>query len=289
MIDLHVHSAFSDGCLSPEELVAAASAAGLTALALTDHDTVAGVGDFLAACRAAGLTGIAGVEISAQAEPGTLHILGLGVDPGSEPLRDALERIRRSRDERNRRILERLQDLGFALTWEEVESIAGGDVIGRPHFARAMIARGWAESVPEVFERFLEKGAPAYVDRFKLSPDEAVRLIREAGGVAAVAHPLSWIDDFHELEGRLRELAAAGLNALECHHPMFGASASAALLALAGRLGLLPTGGSDFHSADAEGRAGVPGGLGVPSVPDALLPPLLARMSPYGVVTGKEA
>lgn len=282
MFDLHVHSNCSDGTKSPAELVSMAVAQGLQAIALTDHDTVDGVPEFLEACRAAtGLVGVAGVELSADSDHGTLHILGLGVDASNSELREALLRIRESRDERNRRILARLQELGFGLTWEEVESFAEGDVMGRPHFALAMISRGWAESVSEVFERYLAKGAPAYEPRMRPAPEEAIRLIKGAGGIAAVAHPVSWHNDrgfFVENFGRFK---AAGLDALECYHPRIGEKARKSFLDIASELGLLVTGGSDYHGLPNQSSS--PAHLGADDAPDALLPPLLERMSPYGI------
>ena len=282
MFDLHVHSSCSDGVKTPEELASMASDTGLCAVALTDHDTVDGTAAFLKACGThPGLTGIAGVELSADSERGSLHILGLGIDASNEALLETLSRIRESRDGRNRRILARLNELGFPLTWEEVESLAGGDVMGRPHFARAMIARGWAESTPEVFERFLGKGAPAYVDRFRPSPEEAIRLIKDAGGVASIAHPVSWTMEesvWRESFGRFKTL---GLDALECYHPRVGKKARESLVALAGELGLLVSAGSDYHGIE---ESNGPMKLGAEDAPDSLLPPLLYRMSPYGVI-----
>lgn len=280
MFDLHMHSSRSDGAKSPGELAAMAAGAGLAAAALTDHDTVDGVHDFLEACRAHGVrTGVAGVELSAKSDRGTLHILGLGIDASNEALLEALGRIRDSRDERNRRILAKLNSLGVGLTWEEVEARAGGDVMGRPHFALAMIAHGWAESVSEVFERYLGRGAPAYVERLKLSAEECIGLVKGAGGAAVIAHPVSWTpnpDDWRQYFPKMKEL---GLDALECYHPMVGSGARRRLLEVAGELGLLVSGGSDYHGLEGgEGAAG----LGAADAPDSLLPPLLARMSPYG-------
>ncbi|MBR3086091.1 MAG: PHP domain-containing protein [Kiritimatiellae bacterium] len=281
MFDLHVHSNCSDGVQTPEEIVAMAASSGLSAVALTDHDTVDGTAGFLKACKAhPGLVGIAGVELSASSDRGTLHILGLGVDASNEDLLDALRRIRESRDERNLRILSKLNALGFSLTWEEVESLAGGDVIGRPHFARAMISRGWAESTSEVFERYLGKGAPAYVGRFRPSPEEAVALVKGAGGVAAVAHPVSWTMEQDVWRQSFGHLATLGLDALECYHPRVGRKAREALLGIAGEIGLLATGGSDYHGIE---ESNGPSRLGADDAPDSLLTPLLERMSPYGV------
>ena len=200
MLDLHVHSSFSDGSETPATLVQLAKAAHVRALALTDHDNAFGVPDFLAACRAAELVGIAGIEVSANIESGTLHILGLGIDVGNEALRDALAEVLEGREERNLRILEKLQDLGFNITYDEVLEMAGEDVVGRPHFAQVMVARGWVESVEDAFDRYLDKNGEAYVDRFRLQPEEAISLIRGAGGVPVMAHPTTVTEDFTKRE-----------------------------------------------------------------------------------------
>lgn len=284
MIDLHVHSSFSDGTDTPEELARAAAASGVTALALTDHDNVAGVPDFLAACRREGIVGIAGVEISAHVQQGTLHVLGLGVDPASAALDDALARVRDGREERNHRIVGKLHELGFGLTWGEVQELAGHDVVGRPHIARAMIAHGWAGGVEEVFDRYLGEGAPAYVDRFKLSPEESVKLVVEAGGVPVVAHPLSWLADLGELETALAKLKAAGLAGVEVYHSSHNLGDEVELMRLSSRLGLLPSGGTDYHGEDVKPGIRIGTGPGRMEVPDAILAPLLKRMCPQGYV-----
>ncbi len=288
MIDLHTHSVYSDGCESPETLVRLAKAAGVRAIALTDHDTTAGLDDFMAACRREGIMGITGVEIGAQVSVGTLHILGLGFDPENEALSDMLVRIRRSRDDRNYRILAKLNDLGFNLTWDEVQSFAGDDVVGRPHFARAMIARGWAESVGEVFERFLENGAPAYVDRLKPSPTETISLIRDAGGIAVVAHPFTWLDDAGALEAQLAILKSEGLVGVEVYHSSHSDEDVLELARIAKRLELLPTGGTDFHGEEVKPSIAVGKGAGNMAVSEDLLPPLLKLMEPKGFQSGSE-
>lgn len=288
MLDLHLHSTCSDGAKSPEELVALAAGMGLRAVALTDHDTVDGAADFMRACRGREhLTGLAGVELSAKSEHGTLHILGLGIDPSNEALQELLARVRESRWERNRRILAKLNGLGFPLTWEEVDSFAGGDVTGRPHFAMAMIAHGWAESMSEVFERFLGKGAPAYEDRMRPAPEEAIAAIKNAGGVASVAHPVSWHVDFDFLEESFRRLKGEGLDALECLHPMVGRKARENLLGIARRLGLLVTGGSDYHGLTDGDERDPHCDIGSVPVPDDLLEPILRKASPYGIANGE--
>lgn len=288
MIDLHVHSVFSDGTETPEELARAAVASGIKALALTDHDTAAGCAQFLAACRRERVFGVAGVELSAQVPMGTLHILGLGIDPESSAVGEALERVRESRDERNRRIVEKLNELGFNLTWDEVMECAATGVAGRPHIARAMIARGWAESVSEVFERYIGEGAPAYVDRFRLSPNEAVETVIAAGGAPVVAHPFSWMDDAKDLEDGLRGLRENGLVGIEVYHPSQDAEDELELLRIAKRLGLLASGGTDYHGKAVRPEIELGRGSGSTLVPDDILAPLVEKMSPRGFVKTEE-
>lgn len=276
MIDLHAHSTFSDGTETPGELVLRGRRIGLRALALTDHDTLAGAEAFLAACRASGLTGLAGVEISVDVADlrGTLHLLGYGVDPRCAALAEGLGRVRAGRAARNEAILRRLGELGLALEWGEVAARAGADVVGRVHIAQALAARGCVASVQEAFERYLAKGRPAYVERFRLTAEEGVRVIREAGGAAVLAHPFTWLSDEARLEEGVRALRSAGLAGLEARHTDHTLEQTVSLLRLAGRLGLLTTGGSDYHGA-AKPDVALGRGRGSLGVPDDYLPPLL--------------
>ncbi len=282
MIDLHVHSRFSDGTDSPDELVGRARRLGLRALALTDHDNTRGVKAFLAACRTRRLSGIAGIEVSIDAAPGTLHLIGLGMDPDDTELNEALDRVLDGRDWRNRRILEKLQALGLALTWEEVAGLAGTAVVGRPHFAQAMIARGWVQTTQEAFDRYLAKGAPAYVDRYRLTPAEAIRLIRGAGGVAVLAHPFTWRGDPAQLEAGLGDLMAAGLNGIEAYYASHTVEETISLLRLAEQRNLLVAGGSDYHGLAVKPDTELGSGTGRLHMPDSLLEPLFAAIGPSG-------
>lgn len=285
MLDLHSHSSYSDGSETPAQLVASGCAAHLHALALTDHDSAAGAAEFLAECARTGLTGIAGIELSADTGgEGQLHIVGLGIDPASSVIEKGLEPVLEGRHERNERILENLRELGFNLTWEEVTELAGEDIVARPHFARAMVARGWAETISEVFEKYLGKGAPAYVDRFRLSPSEAIGLIREAGGVAVLAHPVSWIEDFAELREALKGLVDSGLRGIEAYHPSLGPEENLEYLRMAKYFGLLVTGGSDYHGPEVKQGVKLGTGNGSLFVPDKLLPPLLSEICEAGYV-----
>ena len=290
MIDLHLHSTNSDGSETPEELVRRGRQAGLKAMALTDHDNMGGVDEFLAACREQGLTGIAGVEISAAVEEGhgTLHILGYGVDPQHPLVTESLGRVLDGRAWRNEQILEKLNGLDLELEWAEVQACAGEDVVGRAHFAQALIDRDYVSSVPEAFDKYLSKGRPAYVDRYRLYPEEGIRMIRAAGGVAVIAHPFSWELDERKLETGLRELKALGLSGIEAVYAEYGPEQTVTLLRLAKKLDLLTTGGSDYHGL-AKPDIALGRGFGSLHVPDEYLPPLLAALgadNPW-VVVGK--
>jgi len=277
MIDLHMHSMFSDGSDTPEALVAIGAEAGLRAMSLTDHDNVRGAESFLQACRRRRMTGLTGVEISAEVPSGTLHILGYGIDPTHADLLKNLSRVLDGREWRNEQILKKLNDLGLILTWAEVAALAGDDVVGRPHFARAMQSRGYVANTQEAFDKYLAKGAPAYVDRFRLFPADGIRLIRAAGGLPVIAHPFTWIADPDAIEPALAELVAQGLGGIEAYYPEHGNELTIAYLRLARKLRVVVTGGTDYHGAAkpdvAVGRAG-----GQFAVPDDLLPPLLAAL-----------
>lgn len=247
MIDLHTHSIFSDGSFTPEELAKMAVEAGLSCIALTDHDTVDGIPRFLAACSAEGIEGIAGVEISADVDKGGMHMLGYYMDHTSGPLADVLTRIRSGRDERNKRILQNLIEAGLALTMEEVSAYAGDSVVGRPHFAMAMQAKGYVQNKDEAFKRYLGRGQAGYSDRFRLSPADSIKLIRDAGGLAVLAHPFTLALSDRDLGVMVEELAGHGLDGIEVYYSEHNPSQVNLYRNIANNLGLLMTGGSDFH------------------------------------------
>lgn len=288
MIDLHVHSTYSDGTETPEELVSRGRRIGLKAMALTDHDTMGGMEAFLGACRLQGMTGIAGVEISAAVEEGHggLHLLGYGLTPGHTRVKERLESVLNGRARRNEQILAKLKELGLKLEWAEVQAFAGEDLIGRPHFAQALIAREYVASVREAFDRYLAKGRPAYAERYRLSPEECIRTIREAGGVAVIAHPFSWETDDAKLEEGLRQLKDLGLAGIEAVYSEYNQEQTVTLLRLAKKLDLLKTGGSDYHGT-AKPDIALGRGFGSLCVPDDYLQPLLqalGRDNPWVVV-----
>jgi 3',5'-nucleoside bisphosphate phosphatase len=271
VIDLHAHTTFSDGTLTPTELVEAALAAGLSAVAVTDHDSVDGLPEALAAAERVGLRVVPGVEINCEHELVTMDLLGyfLAGAPG-EALEAELAELRLYRDERNARMLGRLDELGYPLDAAELEAVAGGGAVGRPHIGEAMVRRGYVADVPEAFKRFLKRGAPAWVDRRRLALAPAIRLLRASGGLPVLAHPGIIRADRRGLEHIVRDAARSGLAGIECYHPAHSAEDVAFCLELAGRYALTPTGGSDFHGAVKPGvHLGVSAG-GEP-VPDELL------------------
>lgn len=258
--DLHAHSTASDGVLSPAELVRAAAAVGLTALALTDHDSTAGVAEAAAAAAQAGLRLVPGVELSTDAIGREVHILGYFC-AGRAPLEELLAEMRAARRRRLEQMVERLRAAGLPVALERVLALAGAGAPGRAHVARALVEAGCAASVEEAFDRYLLPGRPGYVPRRKLHPGEAVRAVIAAGGVAVLAHPGLVGDD-----GVLPELLAAGLGGIEVHYPAHTAAQVAHYARLAEELGLIATGGSDFH-----GRGERWGDLGSVTVPAAVV------------------
>jgi predicted metal-dependent phosphoesterase TrpH len=277
MIDLHIHSTFSDGSLTPAELAEEAVRAGLSAVALTDHDSLGGVEPFLAACIEARVKGLSGVEISVEHSPGTMHMLAYLMDPRHAELARALIGLREGREERNRRILEALNRLGIALTWEEVTRFAAEDVVGRPHFAQALVARGVVESPREAFDRYLAKGRPAYVDRYRLTARTSIELIRRAGGVATLAHPSTLERSRRDLRRLVTQLKDWGLEGIEAYYSEHSPAQQEEYLGLAQDFDLVPTGGSDFHGAlNPDIRLGY--GFGNLRVPDEIVDRLHARL-----------
>jgi hypothetical protein len=279
MIDLHLHSINSDGSDTPQELVSKAAAAGVSAIALTDHDTLDGVEDFLSACRENGMTGIGGLEINVDAgeDQGEMHILGYGVDPCHPEVEKSLERIVNARVQRNSQVVEKLDGLGLKLDWAKIEEQAGPGTVGRPHIAQAMIERGYVASVSEAFERYLANGRPAYVDRYRMFPEEAIDMIRAAGGIAVLAHPFSWKSDERDLGAGVRALKALGLGGIEAYYSEYDSAQTVALVRLAMQLEFLITGGSDYHGL-AKPDIVIGRGLGRLHVPDSCLPPLLEAL-----------
>lgn len=247
LVDLHVHTTASDGSLPPAAVVALAREAGLAAIAITDHDTVAGVAEAVASGEREGVEVLPGLEVSAELSGGTMHILGYSLDATDAALLDGLRRFQDNRNERNPRILARLADLGMPVRLEDVAAHAGGEVVGRPHIAQAMLDAGYVRSVEEAFDRYLARGSSAYVERRRAQPEEAVRLIRDAGGLAVLAHPKQLRRTWRQTRDITARLADCGLEGLEVYHPDHSADESSTYRLLAESLGLVVVGGTDFH------------------------------------------
>ncbi len=249
MIDLHTHSDLSDGSLSPEALAALAAENALTAVALTDHDTMEGTARFIAACGRLGLRGIAGVEISADFGPGTMHVLGYFAGIPDAGFMADLARIREGRRDRNTRILATLAGLGMPVGAGELAAVAGEGVAGRPHIAQALVARGYVQDFREAFDQWLGKGRPAYHDRYRLGPVESVSAIVSAGGAAVLAHPFTLKLSTGALRAMLDSLVAAGLSGIEVFYPEHPFALRQLYTTLARERDLVLTGGSDFHGS----------------------------------------
>jgi hypothetical protein len=240
--DLHLHTHFSDGTYSPEELAEHARRQGLAAIALTDHDTVEGCARAAAACAERGIEFLTGTELTAELEDCELHLLGYGVDPEHPGLLRELARFQRGRSNRIHEMVARLNQQRVPLLAEAVFRLANCRSPGRPHVARALVQEGFCQTVDEAFERFLKKHRPAWVPKVRMSAVEGTALIRAAGGVAVMAHPA-----LNHADRLIPLLVDAGLDGLECWHTKHSAAASQHYLALARQYRLLPTGGSDCH------------------------------------------
>lgn len=241
--DLHIHSSFSDGEWSPEEIVKQAKRIGLRAIAIADHDTVDAIEAVEKEPSTAGIEIIPAVEINTDFEDKEIHILGYWIDVGSPALLRALEEQRASRLKRNEEIIKRLNRMGLKLSVEEVLAVAGGNSIGRPHIAQALVNKGYAGSKEEAFSKWLKRGSPGYVPRSSMSWREAINVISQAGGIAVLAHPgKSFVD--HLIPQMLKE----GLLGIEVWHPSHSLEDGRRYLQLAREFSLLITGGSDAHS-----------------------------------------
>jgi predicted metal-dependent phosphoesterase TrpH len=252
-VDLHLHTTASDGVRTPSGIVNYAKDKGLQAIAITDHDTIEGLDEGLSEGGRIGFEVIPGVEISAEHSPGSMHLLGYFLDIHHPLLRDKLSYLQKARAERNPKIIENLNRLGVRINYEEVVKASGGGQVGRPHFAQVLLEKGYVRSFQEAFDRFLGKGAPAYVDKIRFKPNEAISFIREAGGVAVLAHPKTLgMKDFAALEKIILELMEAGLKGIEVFYPEHSSLEVAQFRALAERHGLLMTGGTDYHGIEKE-------------------------------------
>lgn len=266
-VDLHCHSTASDGTLAPRDVVKLARDSGLSALALTDHDTVAGIDEAAAAARDLGLDFIPGIEISAEyPHPGTLHILGYGVDPENAALKNLTATLIAGRDNRNPRIVAKLNELGVAVSMQEWEDEAKGAVLGRPQLAAILVRKGYVSSIKQAFDKYIGHGAPAYADKERLTPRQAIERIHESGGMPVLAHPTQLrASNDAELERTIKDLVDLGLAGIEVIHSDFTAGDVEKMNHFAQKFSLLKTGGSDFHGSNKPGISlGVAGGRRIP-------------------------
>jgi predicted metal-dependent phosphoesterase TrpH len=257
--DLHIHSTASDGRLTPAEVVKEAAGRGLKFIALADHDTIDGIAEALAAAKSfPGLKVIPGVEISTDIPQGEAHVLGYFIDYASRELGGELNRFRNSRLGRAQGMVAKLDKLGIHLDWARVQQIAGSSVMGRPHIARAMLEKGYIDSFKQAFADYIGHDGPAYVEREKLTPAEAVALIIKARGLAVLAHPFT----INEPEAMIIELKAAGLAGIEAYYDGYSDEKVSRLVAIAQKNNLIATGGSDYHGLDSSETA--IGGIDLP-------------------------
>ena len=276
-VDLHTHSLRSDGALEPAELIRRAAANGVRIQALSDHDTLSGIGEAIAAGDALGVRVIPATELNTESEWGDVHVLGYFLDPDDLALEARLRWLRENRGRRVELMVERLVAQGYAISLERILERAQGGSLGRPHIASALFEAGYVPSYDAAFDTLIAKGAPAYVERVGLTPIEAVELVRAHGGVPSLAHPGSVVG----LEALLPRLVRGGLAGIECHYWSHTPEFTDHCLGLAASHDLVPTGGSDFHGRGEHGAE--PGGVPVPADTVALLE---ARIRPLASEPG---
>ncbi len=254
-LDLHTHTTYSDGTTTPAENAVLASEAGLSGFSLTDHDTLDGWAEAEAACDQHGLRFVPGVELSTEDDSQSVHILGYWVDPADEALRAECQRLREERFRRAERIMALLDGLGVTVDRDAVTRIAGKAPVGRPHIAQAMVQAGYVESIDDAFDRYLADGGPAWVVKHAIAPEDGVRLIRDAGGAAVLAHPGLRLGEADE-PSLIDRLCVAGLAGVEADHAGHDPVAVAFWRRVAVERALLVTGSSDFHGARKEAKMG---------------------------------
>ena len=270
MIDLHTHSTASDGTLKPAELINEAVRCGVKVLALTDHDTLSGLPEAFDAAEGLGLKFIPGIELSADYHPGTMHMLGYYVDPSDPVLGEKLIWLRDGRNRRNSVILEKLTAAGCPLEMADLEKYATGESVGRPHIARAMVEKGYVKSEEEAFNRFLAKGADAYADKERTTPAQAIELILGAGGLPVLAHPQTLGLDSRELLALVDDLEKSGLVGIETYYYSHSEEETVLYQYIARDLGMIVTGGTDYHGPGFKGIH-LGRGLGGMKVPEEVI------------------
>lgn len=249
-IDLHTHSTKSDGTMTPADLARYSKEIGLSAVAITDHDTNAGCEEFISECKKLGIEGIPGVEIGTKYRR-ELHIVGLYAH--GEEFEAVLDKLKKSRAERNKKMLKKICEYGFDIDERDIINEKLGVTIetsGRMYMADALIKKGYVKNRQEAFDKYLAKGMPCFVKRFCLTPDESIKLIKRSGGIAIWAHPIYTVDNETELKGLAAELKSYGLDAMECYYSEYDDCQSEVCRRTAREVGLEMSGGSDFHGAN---------------------------------------
>jgi predicted metal-dependent phosphoesterase TrpH len=277
-IDLHLHTNKSDGRLTPTELVRLVYQGGVRRMALTDHDTTDGVDEAIEEGQRLGVEVIPGVELGTDSRSGDMHMLGLFLDYHDQTFQETMTRFREGRIARVHKIVANLAEVGVNISVDRVFEIAGEASVGRPHVAQALLEAGYIKAMPEAFEKWLAYGGPGDVPRDKLSPEDAIALIHAVGGLAVVAHP-------YEVRGtrgksvldQIPGLAEAGLDGVETYYQGYGPDRVGELLALCEKLGILPTGGSDFHGFPLAGHETIVNYPGSVEIPPTVLDELAAR------------
>lgn len=247
MIDLHTHSTASDGSLSPSELIDAAGSKELSALALTDHDTIAGIEEAAFAAKKKNITFIPGVELGIKWEQGEFHLLGLGINHPSGLFHEALDELCFLRENRNREILDKMHELGIDVHYEEIKALSKGKIIGRPHFAAFLVNRKIVKNREQAFDKYLGRDRPLYVPKQGLDLERAIRIIKESGGIPILAHPMSLYISWGKLPYIMKNFKEKGIEGIEAWHPAVKVRACQRLEELGRSLGLYITAGSDFH------------------------------------------
>ncbi len=279
-VDLHLHTTASDGKYRPAEVVRRAAGLGLSVIAIADHDSVDGIAPALAAAKSfPGLTVIPCLEVSTDVPRGEVHILGYFIDYTSAELNAALAHFRDSREGRAKGMIDKLAGMGINIEWRRVKEIAGEGSVGRPHIAQAMLEKGYITSFKEAFDKYIAREGPAYVEREKMMPAEAVKLIVRNNGLAVMAHPFTVAD----VEAMIVELKPAGLVGIEAYYKNYSAEGKSHLLGLAGKYDLIITGGTDYHGLDDTDEVM----MGGADVPFEAVESLLALDAQRGRKSGK--
>lgn len=250
-VDLHVHSLYSDGTVSPTALVGTAKKIGLSAIALTDHDTIDGIDEFLQAGKKYEIETIPGIEFAVFYNQNLeLHIIGLFINPKSQELLSCLDFVKNARENRNIHMAEKITALGFPITYEEVKAEAGGEIITRAHFARLMLKKKYISNYQEAFSKYISPGKPGYAERETLTPEVCIQTIHQAGGYAILAHPTLYYLDYLQIFNLCKELIPLGLDGIETYYSTYTKKQQKQICSIASFLHLKQSGGSDFHGAN---------------------------------------